>query len=187
MKIKTFNKFNESKSDIDSICNKYGIKNYTIENGLVNVNGNVNLSKKRLTELPVRFGTVTGYFYCYYNKLTSLKGCPKEVQGDFDCSNNLLTDLIGSPNTVGDGFYCINNKQLTSLVGAPELIEDVFYCRETPVHSIFQSDDSKLIGLFNMIFESGIDLPLIEYWFNINNKPLTDQAIEEIKKHYPNI
>ena len=40
--IKEYNSYN----DIDSICNEYEIKNYTINNGVVNVAGSVNLSNK---------------------------------------------------------------------------------------------------------------------------------------------
>jgi hypothetical protein len=186
MKIKTFKSFNESKSDIDSICEDYRITNYTIDNGLVNVNGDVDLSHRELTKLPIQFGQVTGFFDCSNNQLTSLDGSPHKVH-NFDCSYNNLTDLAGSPKEVGGGFYCSNNNKLTSLVGAPELIEDIFYCLITPIHSIFQSDDAKLISIFNMIFESGIDLPLIEYWFSIIKQNLTKNRFEEIKKHYPNI
>jgi hypothetical protein len=197
-------KFDEFK--IKQICDKYKIENYTIVDGLVNVNGDVDLYGIDLKKLPVKFGIVTGNFYCGSNNLTDLKGSPKEVHGNFSCGFNYLTDLKGSPNIVRGDFSCINNKltslegspkevggifscysndQLISLKGAPDLIErSQFVCSDTPIYSIFQSSDPKLIGLFNMIFESGIDLPLIEYWFSIIDKPLTDDRLEEIKKHY---
>jgi hypothetical protein len=209
MKIKTFNKFNESISDINQLCKKYGIRNYTIVDGLVNVDGGVNLYSRRLTQLPVRFGIVTGFFDCGNNKLTTLEGSPKEVGGYFVCSSNKLTDLTGSPNTVGGYFDCSNNEltslegspkevyggdfdcsnnyKLRSLEGAPELIEGEFYCEKTPVYSIFQSNDKGSIYMFNIIFESGIDMEKIEYWFSIINKPLTDEILVSIKKYYPNI
>ena len=45
--MKYLKKFNESVEDIDSICKKYGIKNYTINvDGTVDVDGNVDLVKK---------------------------------------------------------------------------------------------------------------------------------------------
>ena len=52
----------ESLEDIDSICKKYGIENYTIKDGLVNVDGYVDLSFKKLTKLPLKFGEVSGDF-----------------------------------------------------------------------------------------------------------------------------
>jgi hypothetical protein len=75
--------------DIDSICSEYKITNYTInEDGTIDVNGDVNLSYKGLTELPLEFRNVTGNFSCHSNLLTSLEGCPKSVGGDFYCDNN---------------------------------------------------------------------------------------------------
>jgi hypothetical protein len=52
--------------------------------GLVNVNGNVNIWESyhqyKIT-LPIRFGVVTGYFDISDNRLLSLEGCP-EIVGD---------------------------------------------------------------------------------------------------------
>jgi hypothetical protein len=208
MKIKTFNSFNESKSDIDSICNKYNIKNYTIVDGLVNVNGDVDLSYNNLHKLPVRFGIVNGHFNCSYNSLasingsphivkgsfncdsntlTTLEGSPNIVQGSFHCRINNLTDLIGSPNTVGGYFSCSRNRLLTSLEGTPDSIEGLFYCSDTPIGSIFQSDNPGLIEMFNAIFIDSVDLEKIEYWFSIIKQDLTEDKIKKIKKYYPNI
>ena len=98
---------------ISLICKKYGIENYTINpDGSIDVNGNVWLYKKGLTELPLTFNKVTGDFNCGKNKLTSLKGCPRWVGGYFSCYNNQLTSLEFSPEYVGSNFYCYNN-QLT--------------------------------------------------------------------------
>jgi hypothetical protein len=187
MKIKTFKTFNESKSDIDSICDQYGIENYTIDNGLVNVNGDVNLSGERLTKLPVRFGIVTGNFDCKGNGLTDLNGSPNIVHGDFYCMYNQLTTLEGSPNIVHGNFWCEDNENLTSLKGAPDLIGGVFNCIGSPIYSIFQSYDPELIHMFNAIFMDGVDMEKIQYWFDINNKPLTDEILSNIKQYYPNI
>jgi hypothetical protein len=75
-----------SLADIKSICQKYNIKNWTInEDGSVDVDGVVNLSGKGLTQLPLKFGKVSGGFYCSDNLLTSLEGAPIEVDGDFYC------------------------------------------------------------------------------------------------------
>ena len=66
-----------------------------------------------------------GSFYCGQNKLTSLKGAPKEVNGNFNCSNNNLTTLENAPEKVSGGFYC-NNNHLITLKGAPEKVKDFF-------------------------------------------------------------
>jgi hypothetical protein len=76
--IKTF----ESISEIERLCKEYGIENWTINSeGLVDVDGDVNLSDRGLTKMPINFGRVGGDFYCGYNRLTTLEGAPREVGG----------------------------------------------------------------------------------------------------------
>ena len=96
---------------ISLICKQYGIENYTINpDGSIDVAGDVDLSLEKLTELPLRFNKVTGWFDCGRNNLTSLKGCPRWIGGGFSCRSNNLTSLEFSPDYVGGGFDCINNK-----------------------------------------------------------------------------
>lgn len=140
--MKSYKEFiKESKMDIDSICEKYGIRNYTINSdGSIDVNGNVDLSHNwsssrlktsksndKLTKLPLSFRNVTGHFSCENNELTSLQGSPQIVGGEFACFNNKLTSLEGGPKNVGGLFDCRINK-LTSLEGCPEIIGSDFYC-----------------------------------------------------------
>ena len=91
----------------------YGCKkNYTINpDWTINVNGDVYLYRKNLTEFPdyIKFNNVSGYFDCSNNQLISLKGCPTSVGGGFVCSRNQLTSLKGCPTSVGGVFYCWNN------------------------------------------------------------------------------
>ena len=95
---------------ISLICKRYRIKNYTINpDGSIDVNGNVNLSWYKLTELPLVFNRVTGWFNCDFNQLTTLKGSPRWVGGWFSCSNNQLTSLEFSPEYVGGHFWCKYN------------------------------------------------------------------------------
>ena len=111
-----------------SIYEKYGISNYTINaDGSIDVEGDVNLSSKGLTELPFKFGKVGGGFNCSYNALKSLTGAPKEVGNSFYCSYNALTSLAGAPSKVGGSFSCSHNA-LTSLAGAPSKVGGDFYC-----------------------------------------------------------
>ena len=92
---------------ISLICKKYGIENYTINSdGSIDVAGDVYLYHERLTELPLRFNKVTGWFDCSYNRLTSLKGCPRWIGGSFNCIGNKLTSLEFSPDYVGLWFSC---------------------------------------------------------------------------------
>ena len=98
---------------IDEICEKYNITNYTINpDGSIDVDGDVDLCNKGLTELPLTFNRIEGYFDCNFNLLTSLKGCPRWIGGWFDCNNNRLTSLEFSPDYVG-GVFCCDNNQLT--------------------------------------------------------------------------
>jgi hypothetical protein len=133
------------------------ISNYKInDDGTVDVDGKVNLSRMNISKLPLKFGRVTGSFicsenkltslegspifvggdfYCTYNKLTSLKGSPKSVGGNFLCYNNQLTNLEDSPNSVGGNFYCWNN-QLTSLEGSPQSVGGNFHCQYNQLSSL---------------------------------------------------
>jgi hypothetical protein len=97
-----------------------------INNGIIDVDGNVNLIKK-ISKLPVQFGNVSSDFSCSGNQLTTLEGAPRSIGGGFSCSGNQLTTLEGAPNSVGRGFYC-NDNQLTTLHGAPKSVGDNFYC-----------------------------------------------------------
>jgi hypothetical protein len=99
------------------------------ETGLVDVDGYFDCSDQKLEDFKgVRFGTVTGNFYCENNSLTSLEGAPQKVRGDFACSWNSLTTLEGAPQEVGGKFRCQNNSSLTTLEGAPQRVEGYFYC-----------------------------------------------------------
>ena len=96
---------------INDICKQYGIINYTINpDGSIDVDGDVYLWSKGLTELPLTFNKVTGCFDCGDNNLTSLKGCPRWVGGWFSCEDNQLTSLEFGPDYVGGGFHCKYNK-----------------------------------------------------------------------------
>jgi hypothetical protein len=136
MKISRYNNFIlESADSIESICERYNITNYTInEDGSIDVDGDVKIYGKRLTKLPLKFRRVTGWFSCYNNKLTSLEGCPKEVGGNFECYGNKLTSLEGSPKSVGRTFDCSYNK-LTNLVGGPEVVLGDYYADTNQINS----------------------------------------------------
>jgi len=174
--IKVFEEF----EDIDSLCQKYGIENYTVVDGLVNVDGDVDLRNKSLTKIPIKFGHVSGGFYCNSNKLTSLEGAPQSVGSDFDCHSNKLTSLEGAPQIVGGGFYCHSNK-LVSLEGAPNSVSGIFFLSGNPVQKIWQlfTDKSK-IDLLN--YYDPIRLPE-----NADEKPTIiidrlNQFLEDIGK-----
>jgi hypothetical protein len=119
----------ESNTEIDKICRKYDIKNYTINSdNSVDVDGDVDLWDKKLTSIPLNFNIVNGYFECSYNYLTSLKGCPIRVGDGFYCYSNKLTSLQHSPQYVESGNFSCNRNQIESLQYCTELIRSNFYC-----------------------------------------------------------
>jgi hypothetical protein len=125
----------ESKEDIDSICKKFRIENYTINEDSVDVDGNVYLYGKGLTKLPLKFGKVSGNFSCHGNKLKSLSGAPLSVGGYFSCHSNQLKSLSGAPLSVGGDFYCSDNK-LKSLEGSPLSVGGNFNCSSNQLKSL---------------------------------------------------
>jgi hypothetical protein len=125
--------------------------------GTVNIEGHCFLKTTiKVSQLPVKFGKVSGNFYCADNKLTSLVGAPQSVGGYFNCSNNQLISLEGAPQAIGAGFYCYRN-QLTSLVGSPQSVGGDFYCNDNRLTSLvgapqsvggdFHCNDNRLTSL----------------------------------------
>ena len=103
-----------NKAEIENWCDEMGIKNYTINSkGEIDVDGDVGLFNKDLTELPYKFGTVTGYFNVYgCQNLTSLKNCPNKVGKYFACNHcPQLDSLEGCPKEIGSNFYCNDCKR----------------------------------------------------------------------------
>ncbi len=124
-------------SEVHNLCRKYVIKDYTINDGLVSVNGDVNLYNKQLTEIPIRFKEVTGHFDFGRNSLTSLKNCPETVGDGFYCGHNQLTSLEGCPEYVSGNFWCDYN-QITSFDGLPEFFERTIGLYGNPVDEIYK-------------------------------------------------
>ena len=127
------------KQAILATFNRYFSNNGQVtvdDQGLVSVTGDCTLGHlNRVTQLPVQFASVGGYFSCSDNRLTSLAGAPQSVGGYFSCSGNELTSLDGAPQSVGGYFDCYHN-QLTSLAGAPQSVGGDFYCSGNKLTSL---------------------------------------------------
>ena len=124
------------KNQTSIICRRYNITNYTINSdGSIDIYNNVYLSNFNITELPLKFRNVNGYFCCDNNKLTSLVGSPIYVSYNFDCSENNLKNLDGSPTHVSGYFECGNNN-ITSLEGGPTSVDGNFYCQYNNITSL---------------------------------------------------
>ena len=109
-----------------------GTWTYSPATGLVDVDGDFSFRvwdrrQKAQTLKGIKFGKVSGNFYCQDNQLTTLEGAPREVGGNFDCSSNNLTTPEGAPQKVGGYFRCLDN-QLTTLEGAPQKVGGYFWC-----------------------------------------------------------
>jgi hypothetical protein len=127
----------ESNTEIDKICRKYNIKNYTINSdNSVDVDNGVYLWGKKLTSIPLNFNTVNGYFNCGYNYLTSLKGCPVKVGSWFSCYHNNLTSLQYSPQYMENGNFGCGRNKIESLQYCTELIRSNFYCSYNKLTSL---------------------------------------------------
>jgi len=140
--------FPTTKEGVIKVCEKYGIKNYTINDDLsIDVDGGVGLGDRGLGYLPLRFNYVGGYFQCSFNKLKSLEGCPQTVNESFFCYYNELKSLEGCPQTVGGGFDCFNNN-LVSLESCPQTVSGDFSCGNNNLKSL-KGCPQTVSGTFN--------------------------------------
>jgi hypothetical protein len=134
--------WNKSELGIAEFLGKV-VKNGTWEineNGEVDVRGlrcEVILRDMELTEIPIKFGTVRGDFYCNRNNLTTLKNSPNKVFGSFVCSKNKLTSLEFAPVYVEKDFWCAENL-LTDLKTMPQYPSEIgiFDCRSNQLTSL---------------------------------------------------
>ena len=104
----------KEKEEIKAWLNQYQIINYEIIKDedygyVVNVNGSVNLARKKLKSIDVKFNQINGWFSCAFNHLTSLEGCPEIVNGSFYCNANKINSFKYSPKVIGDHFFGANN------------------------------------------------------------------------------
>jgi hypothetical protein len=197
--LKSYNKLFESENSIHKLCREYRITNYTINDDVsIDVDGNVDLSYRSLTKLPLKFRNVSGYFschyneltslegcpssvggsfYCDYNELTSLEGCPSSVGGDFSCNDNKLTSLEGSPSSVGGSFLCSRNK-LTSLEGCPSSVGGGFWCSDNRLTSLEGSPSSVGGGFYCL---SNPCYPIYEEW--IRNREIRKELLDMMEDY----
>lgn len=131
--------------DIEKICLQYKIEKYSINpDGSVDVDGNVDLSSRNLSILPLKFRRVMGNFNVQYNCVRTLENSPVSVGGNLNCFNNHLKNFIGGPRWVGGDFYAYNNS-LISLQGSPHEV----------VGNYFISGNDKLSNLVGCTLKIG--------------------------------
>jgi hypothetical protein len=83
------------------------------DDGSIDVQGPVHIPTE-YTKIPVQFRNVSGDFFCFNTKITTLQGAPQQVSGDFFCFNTKIKSLQYAPQSVGRNFYC-NGTKITSL------------------------------------------------------------------------
>ena len=86
--------------------------------GSIDVFGEVDLYEIGISYLPFIFNVVHGNFYCFQNKLTSLKGFPRVVHGSVVVHSNMLTSLKYCPRVI-DGYFNVSCNPLVD-------VEDIF-------------------------------------------------------------
>jgi hypothetical protein len=155
--------------------------------GTVDITGNCILKQDRkINQLPVKFGKVSGNFNCNDNQLTTLIRAPQSVNGAFSCRNNQLISLEGAPQAVGGSFYCGYN-QLTSLIGAPQSVGGGFYCHNNQLISL-EGLPQSVGGWFYCTWSSTLPLlrtvvakEVVIYTGNNQFKEITDILNSSIK------
>ena len=89
-----------SLSEAERALRGWGIDYKKQLDGVIVVEGNIDISFKQLEKLPdLSHVVVRGNFACQNNLLKSLKGAPQSVGGYFWCFNTLLKSLEGAPKT----------------------------------------------------------------------------------------
>jgi len=140
--------FPTTREGVIQVCEKYEIKNYTINDDLsIDVDDNVHLGFKMLEYLPLKFNYVSGDFYCNNNELKTLEGCPQTVNGVFSCHHNQLKTLEGCPQTLDGDFNCSENK-LKTLEGSPQTVGGYFACYDNGLKTL-EGSPQTVNGNFN--------------------------------------
>jgi hypothetical protein len=177
-----------SREEIDKICNYYDIENYTIQpDGSVDVYDDyVFMNQHNFKELPIRFGNVTGNFYCYGNELTSLEGSPHTVGGVFFCYQNKLTSLEHCPTSVGNNFSC-NDNDITNLDFIPDHIGGKFTCSNNPIGTMVDGveyDYLQAFKIYKVIKGDEVNLKRLKYVTGLFDFEIGPLYLSYVKKEY---
>ena len=146
----------EQKDWLDK-CTK-GTWRVNPETGLVDVKGGFNCCHQGLTDFKgVKFGHVSGNFWCFRNKLRSLEGAPQSVGGDFNCGYNGLKSIKGLPDGFSvDGDFSCSRNELKSLEGLPDgfKVGWNFICSRNELKSLEGLPDGFKVGMDFRCFDN---------------------------------
>lgn len=198
-------KLYESVDTIEMKCQAFGIKDYVInpETLLVDVKGDVRIevTTENMTELPVQFGTVDGFFNASYLGLETLKGIPRTIKGACLIHHNNLTSLDYIPESIGGIFridyndisfvdnnvnckilHCDYNRNLTYI--NPNII--IGDCTATPlknllniINEFFKKYEPKLLLDMNRFMERVEEFDII-----LNNNEVDILNFEKLFDFY---
>lgn len=102
--------FPSTREEVEKLCKKYNLRFYTINDDLsVDVEDNVELSRKYLDYIPLNFNYVKYTFFCDLNDLSSFKGCPKEIGGDLRITSNDIDNLDYFPRKIDGNIHIYFN------------------------------------------------------------------------------
>jgi len=98
-----------TQEQIDFLTNCAGTRwKVNPDTGLIDVQGGFHGDSRKLDDFKgLRFGNVSGSFFCYFNNLKTLDGSPRKVGGGFHCWGNPLISLEGAPLEV-EGEFAIS-------------------------------------------------------------------------------
>ena len=118
----------------------YRVKNYQLVPDdrygcLVNAYGFVDLQGLSLTDIPVKFGEVKGFFNCAHNQLTNLDFCPDVLHGNLYIVNNKIDSLRSCPRVINGTFYADKNN-LKNLQYGPDIVVGQYMCRNNQLESL---------------------------------------------------
>lgn len=157
MIIKSFKTFID-RGKITYSCHKLGIKKFKVrQDGKVDVDGDVNIYRRQLKNIPVKFGNVSGDFNCEYNLLRNLENCPDFVGGDFRCAKNQINTLEFLPKKIEGGFLCGSNdlKDIQNLKNCD--IGGEIYLGSNYINSL-EGAPKKVFGSFNLSWNNLEDI-----------------------------
>jgi hypothetical protein len=141
--------FFTTEAETRAWLNQQGVQNYTITSEyFVDVVGDVDISNRGLTDIPVQFTTITGDFNCNHNNLEYTIGFPTNVGGSLDCSYNKLVTFTPSiiNSLVSVDFNCSYN-MLTALDGCPSHVHNL-YCQHNKIADLTAVSMMSLINNF---------------------------------------
>ena len=170
--------FIKDKKFIQEWLDYYEIKNYTIQDdGTVDVDGNVYIHGRKLTDIMVKFGKVTGDFIIIKTELSNMNNLPTDCPHIVLDDNNIRTiknipyncwDLSLNDNKIDfmPNLQEYDNLQILHL--AHNKIEKI-----SPTHPnllVFYIDNNKLTNLKN--YPKKLDLSNAGIVSSIRNNPL---------------